>query len=131
CAAQAQWRRRPLSERAACCSAAVDSMLAMSAEIVPELAWQMGRPVRFGAGELRGFEERARHMIAIAPEALAAVAPAPLAGFRRHIKREPAGTVLVIAPWTYPSLTAVHSLIPALLPAIPAAMMHFTAARHG
>src|SRR5438105_5123187 len=72
CAAQAQWRRRPLSERAACCSAAVDSMLAMSAEIVPELAWQMGRPVRFGAGELRGFEERARHMIAIAPEALAA-----------------------------------------------------------
>ena len=31
-------------------------MLAMKAAIVPELAWQMGRPVRFGAGELRGFE---------------------------------------------------------------------------
>ena len=27
--------------------------------IVPELAWQIGRPVRYGAGELRGFEERA------------------------------------------------------------------------
>ena len=52
-------------------------MLAMHDEIVPELAWQMGRPVRYGAGELRGFEERARHMIAIAAEALAPLEPAP------------------------------------------------------
>jgi len=114
-AAQAQWKRRPLNERAALCSAAVDAMLAMKAEIVPELAWQMGRPVRFGAGELRGFEERARHMIAIAPEALAALEPAPVAGFRRHIKREPLGTVLVVAPWNYPYLTAVNTIIPALM----------------
>ncbi|WP_137885331.1 aldehyde dehydrogenase family protein [Pseudomonas sp. 2FE] len=114
-AAQAQWQRRPLAERAAYCSAAVDAMLAMSDEIVPELAWQMGRPVRFGAGELRGFEERARHMIAIAPQALAALEPSPQAGFRRHIKREPLGTVLVIAPWNYPYLTAVNSVIPALM----------------
>ena len=114
-AAQAQWKRRPLSERAAYCSAAVDAMLAMKDEIVPELAWQMGRPVRFGAGELRGFEERARYMIAIAPEALAAVEPTPGAGFRRLIKREPLGTVLVIAPWNYPYLTAVNTIIPALM----------------
>ena len=113
--AQAQWKRRPLSERAAFCSAAVDAMLAMKDEIVPELAWQMGRPVRYGAGELRGFEERARHMIAIAPEALAAIEPAPVAGFRRYIKREPLGTVLVVAPWNYPYLTAVNTIIPALM----------------
>ncbi|MFJ7284659.1 aldehyde dehydrogenase family protein [Pseudomonas sp. NPDC099000] len=113
--AQAQWKHWPLSERAAFCTAAVDAMLAMKDEIVPELAWQMGRPVRFGAGELRGFEERARHMIAIAPEALAAVEPTPVAGFRRHIKREPLGTVLVIAPWNYPYLTAVNTIIPALM----------------
>lgn len=114
-ATQAQWKRRPLSERAAYCSAAVDAMLAMKDEIVPELAWQMGRPVRFGAGELRGFEERARYMIAIAPEALAAVEPTPVAGFRRLIKREPLGMVLVIAPWNYPYLTAVNTIIPALM----------------
>jgi acyl-CoA reductase-like NAD-dependent aldehyde dehydrogenase len=113
--AQAQWKRRPLSERAAFCSAAVDAMLAMKAEIVPELAWQMGRPVRFGAGELRGFEERARHMIAIAPQALAPVEPEPVAGFRRLIQREPLGTVLVVAPWNYPYLTAVNTIIPALM----------------
>ena len=87
----------------------------MKEQIVPELAWQMGRPVRYGAGELRGFEERARHMIAIAPEALAAVEPVPIAGFERYIKREPLGTVLVVAPWNYPYLTAVNTIIPALM----------------
>jgi acyl-CoA reductase-like NAD-dependent aldehyde dehydrogenase len=113
--AQASWQRRPLSERAAFCTAAVDAMLSMQADIVPELAWQMGRPVRYGAGELRGFAERARHMIAIAPQALAAVEPEPKAGFRRYIKREPLGTVLVVAPWNYPYLTAVNTIIPALM----------------
>lgn len=113
--AQAQWKRRPLSERAAFCSAAVDAMLAMKDDIVPELAWQMGRPVRYGAGELRGFEERARYMITIAPQALAALEVEPVAGFRRYIKREPMGTVLVVAPWNYPYLTAVNTIIPALM----------------
>jgi acyl-CoA reductase-like NAD-dependent aldehyde dehydrogenase len=113
--AQASWQRRPLSERAAFCTAAVDAMLSMQADIVPELAWQMGRPVRYGAGELRGFAERARHMIAIAPQALAAIEPEPKAGFRRYIKREPLGTVLVVAPWNYPYLTAVNTIIPALM----------------
>jgi acyl-CoA reductase-like NAD-dependent aldehyde dehydrogenase len=113
--AQASWQRRSLSERAAFCNAAVDAMLSMQADIVPELAWQMGRPVRFGASELRGFADRARHMIAIAPHVLAAVEPEPVAGFRRYIKREPLGTVLVVAPWNYPYLTAVNTIIPALM----------------
>ncbi len=56
-AASEKWKRVPLRERAKYCSAAVDAMLAMKDEIVPELAWQMGRPIRYGAGELRGFEE--------------------------------------------------------------------------
>lgn len=113
--AQVSWQRRSLSERAAFCTAAVDAMLSMQADIVPELAWQMGRPVRFGAGELRGFAERARHMIAIAPQVLDRVEPEPVAGFRRYIKREPLGTVLVVAPWNYPYLTAVNTIIPALM----------------
>jgi acyl-CoA reductase-like NAD-dependent aldehyde dehydrogenase len=113
--AQDKWKRLSLKERAAYCSAAVDAMLAMKDEIVPELAWQMGRPVRYGAGELRGFEERARHMIAIAGEALENVVPKPIAGFTRFIKREPLGVVFTVAPWNYPYLTAVNSIIPALM----------------
>ena len=125
-AAQAGWKRRPLAERAAFCNAAVDAMLAMRADIVPELAWQMGRPVRYGAGELRGFEERARHMIALADEALAPVEPTPKQGFRRRVVREPLGTVLVIAPWNYPYLTAVNSIIPALMAGNAVILKHAT-----
>ena len=114
-AAQQKWKRLPLAERAAYCTAAVDAMVAMTDEIVPELAWQMGRPIRYGAGEVRGFEERARYMIAIAGQALADIDPGPKEGFVRYIRRDPLGVVLTLAPWNYPYLTAVNSVIPALM----------------
>jgi acyl-CoA reductase-like NAD-dependent aldehyde dehydrogenase len=113
--AQAEWAGVSLTERARLLTAAVDAMLAMRDEIVPELAWQMGRPVKFGGGELKGFEERARHMIAIADRALAPVVPEPQPGFARYVRREPLGIVLTVAPWNYPYLTAVNSVVPALM----------------
>jgi acyl-CoA reductase-like NAD-dependent aldehyde dehydrogenase len=114
-AAQRDWQTRPIASRASLCHAFVDAMLSMQDEIVPELAWQMGRPVRYGAGELRGFEERARHMIGIAESALAPVTPEEKPGFERYVMREPLGVVLTIAPWNYPYLTAVNSIVPALM----------------
>ncbi|RMF02800.1 MAG: aldehyde dehydrogenase family protein, partial [Alphaproteobacteria bacterium] len=36
-------------------------------------------------------------------------------GFKRFIRHEPAGLVFTIAPWNYPYLTAVNSIIPALM----------------
>ncbi len=114
-AAQTEWRATSVADRATLMSAFVDSMLAMSEQIIPELAWQMGRPVAFGAGELAGFEQRSRHMISIADEALANVVPQIEPGFDRFIVREPLGVVLVVAPWNYPFLTAVNSVVPALM----------------
>lgn len=113
--AQADWRQASVSERGKLCSAAVDAMLAMRAEIAPELSWQMGRPIRYSGGELNGFEERARYMIGIADSALAAVQPEPKPGFKRYVRRDPLGIVLTVAPWNYPYLTAVNSVIPALM----------------
>jgi acyl-CoA reductase-like NAD-dependent aldehyde dehydrogenase len=113
--AQAEWCRVPVVERGRILSKAVDAMLSMRAEVGPELAWQMGRPIRYGGNELNGFEERARHMIAIADEALAPVVPQPKAGFKRYVAREPVGLVLTVAPWNYPYLTAVNSVVPALM----------------
>ena len=113
--AQKLWSRTPLADRNAAMLRFLDAMLAMSQEIVPELALQMGRPVRFG-GEFRGFEERVRYMTAIAESALAPVPPHdPKDGFRRMIKRDPVGVVLVVAPWNYPYLTAVKTIVPALI----------------
>jgi acyl-CoA reductase-like NAD-dependent aldehyde dehydrogenase len=113
--AQAAWTQVPLAERGRLCLAAVDAMLAMKAEIGPELSWQMGRPVRYGGGEMGGFEERSRYMVSIAETALAPVQPGTEEGFRRYVRREPLGIVLTIAPWNYPYLTAVNSIIPALM----------------
>ena len=113
-AAQKIWRDVPLAERMAKLTAFVDAMMIMNQDAVPELAIQMGRPVKWG-GEFRGFEERARHMIKIAPESLAPHVPQKKDGFTRFIEKAPAGVVFVIAPWNYPYLTAVNSIVPALV----------------
>jgi acyl-CoA reductase-like NAD-dependent aldehyde dehydrogenase len=113
-AARRAWAEVTVRERAKFLEHFVDALLGKNDEIVPELAWQMGRPVRYG-GERRGVEERARHMIAIAEESLAPSMRPDKPGFRRWIAREPLGTVMVIAPWNYPFLTAVNSIVPALM----------------
>lgn len=112
---QRAWAALPVATRAAHCTRYVDAVVAMKDAIVEELAWQMGRPVRFGGGELGGFAERGHHMIAIAEQALAPVRASERAGFDRWIARDPLGVVLVIAPWNYPLLTAVNSIVPALM----------------
>jgi acyl-CoA reductase-like NAD-dependent aldehyde dehydrogenase len=112
--ARTLWHELTVRERARYLEHFLDALLARNDEIVPELAWQMGRPIRYG-GEARGVEERARHMIGIAEEALAPVEKPGKDGFRRWIAREPLGTVLVLAPWNYPYLTAVNSIVPALM----------------
>jgi acyl-CoA reductase-like NAD-dependent aldehyde dehydrogenase len=90
-------------------------MLARRARLAEEITRQMGRPIRQSPGELGGFEERSRYMIGVAPEALADLRLDDRPGFARFIRRVPVGVVFVIAPWNYPLLTAVNSLVPALM----------------
>jgi acyl-CoA reductase-like NAD-dependent aldehyde dehydrogenase len=113
--AQRLWRTTSIAERQKFCSAAVDALIAKKDELAKELCWQMGRPIRYAAGEIAGFEERARHMIAIAKESLSPLELPEKTGFIRYIKREPLGIALLIAPWNYPYLTAVNTLIPAIM----------------
>jgi acyl-CoA reductase-like NAD-dependent aldehyde dehydrogenase len=112
--AQKAWAGRPLEERIALVLAGVARLNAMGEEVVTELAWQMGRPVKYG-GEFRGFNERANHMAAIAGQALAPLVVEASAAFERRILREPHGVVFVIAPWNYPYMTAINTVAPALI----------------
>ena len=112
--AQSAWAKRPVSERIALVQAGVAAVGAMNDEIVPEIAWQMGCPVRYG-GEFGGFNERASYMADIAPEALAPLVIEDSDAFRRVIKRVPHGLVLVVAPWNYPYMTAINTVAPALI----------------
>ncbi|HEX5183313.1 MAG TPA: aldehyde dehydrogenase family protein [Allosphingosinicella sp.] len=108
--AQREWARVPVAERCAIVLRFLAAMARLNDAIVPELAWQMGRPVRY-CGELRSLKERVEAMVALAPEALAP----EIVGDGRKIVRVPAGLVLVIAPWNYPFLTAANTIIPSLL----------------
>ena len=113
-AAQSAWAALPLADRIARVQAGVANVGAMNDEIVPELAHQMGRPIRYG-GEFGGFNERASHMAGIAADALADIEVEDSDTFRRVIKRVPHGLVLVIAPWNYPYMTAINTVAPALI----------------
>lgn len=112
--AQTAWALRPLADRIALVQAGVAAVGAMNDDIVPELAHQMGRPVRYG-GEFGGFKERATYMAKIAEDALAPIVVEDSSAFRRVIKRVPHGLVLVVAPWNYPYMTAINTVAPALI----------------
>jgi acyl-CoA reductase-like NAD-dependent aldehyde dehydrogenase len=114
-AAQPDWAALPIAERCKYMLAMLEALVGMTDEIVPELAWQMGRPVRYG-GEFGGVKERTTYMVEIAERALAPVmASNPKDGFRRYVKKDPLGVVMVIAPWNYPYLTSVNTIVPALI----------------
>ena len=114
-AAQPDWAARSIADRCKYVLAMLEALVGMSDEIVPELAHMMGRPVRYG-GEFGGVKERTTYMVEIAVAALKPVmASNPKDGFTRYVKKDPLGVVMVIAPWNYPYLTAVNTIVPALI----------------
>ena len=125
--AQREWASSSVADRAACIERITLFLETRSDQIAVELAWQMGRPVRFGGNEIRrGFQERARHMAAIAPRALEDLSVPQTEGFTKFIRHEPLGVVFVVAPWNYPFLTAVNSIAPALLVGNAVVLKHAT-----
>ncbi|WP_377289828.1 aldehyde dehydrogenase family protein [Rhizobium sp. SG2393] len=112
--AQKAWAKRPLEERVQLVLKGVARLNEMVDEVVPELAWQMGRPVRYG-GEFKGFNERSNYVADIAASALAPIVVEESERFERRILREAHGVVFVIAPWNYPYMTAINTIAPALM----------------
>ncbi|UXU74398.1 MULTISPECIES: aldehyde dehydrogenase family protein [unclassified Paracoccus (in: a-proteobacteria)] len=113
-AAQRDWAARPLDERIALVKSGVARLNDMADVVVQELAWQMGRPTRYG-GEFGGVNARTDYMASIAAETLAPLMVEDSASFRRYLAREPVGVVFIIAPWNYPYLTTINTLVPALI----------------
>ncbi|MES0812164.1 aldehyde dehydrogenase family protein [Roseibium sp. SCPC15] len=112
--AQPGWAALPIADRVAYCEKALEALKAMNDDVVPELAWQMGRPVRFG-GELGGTIERTEYCASTAEEALKDIERTDKPGFKRYLRRMPLGIVMVIAPWNYPFMTAINTIMPALM----------------
>ena len=113
-AAAAGWRATPVEARAALLGRAIDHLVARATHLAsrdhladgPSDRPEPGRGP--GPGGARPLHARC------GTGALADRWPEAKPGFTRFVRREPLGLVLVIAPWNYPYLTAVNSIVPAL-----------------
>ncbi|KAN0069473.1 Aldehyde/histidinol dehydrogenase [Elaphomyces granulatus] len=83
-----------------------------------ELTDQMGRPISYTPSEITTAMKRGSYLNQISGSILGdegVVAGDAERGFKRYIKRQPVGVVLIIFAWNYPYLILVNSLIPAIL----------------
>ncbi len=112
--AQIEWSNIKISERVSILKNFVNDFLSREKEIVEQISWQIGRPISQAPSELKGFKERADYMLSIAEEKLSTINLPANDNFKNYIKRIPLGVVFVIAPWNYPYLTSVNSIIPSL-----------------
>ena len=104
-----------LQERIKICESALQYFSDNKSEMAREISIQMGRPIIYAPFEIDGAIARARHMIEIAEASLADKIIASDAGCKKFIQRVPHGVVFVVAPWNYPYLTAINTIIPAIL----------------
>ncbi|HYZ88545.1 MAG TPA: aldehyde dehydrogenase family protein, partial [Myxococcales bacterium] len=113
--AQRAWARTPVAERVALCERFCAAFERDGERIATEITQQMGKPLQQARGEVKTALARARHMMSIAPQALADEPLPDLPGFRRFVRHEPVGVVLDISAWNYPLLITVNVVVPAVL----------------
>ncbi|CAO3668997.1 unnamed protein product [Umbelopsis vinacea] len=109
------WRKVPVPDKVAIIDRFLQLFPTKQDAISHSIASQMGRPARYGAGEVKGVIERASYMNKVAIKSLQDEQFNDQQGFTRFLRKEPLGPVLIIAAWNYPYLTMVNNVIPALL----------------
>ena len=109
------WKSTSIDDRIKIINKFIDNLIALKPEISKEICWQIGRPISQCGNELRGFEERSRHMVEIAKESLRDIPATKNDEFDNYIYKSPLGVIFVMAPWNYPIITATNTIVPALL----------------
>lgn len=110
-----RWRTVPLQERIEQVEEGLRRFRANADAIAADVTRQMGKPLAQAEGEVRTLFQRAEHMLAIAPDALAPDVQPEADGLHRRIEHVPMGVVLDIAAWNYPLIIAVNVIVPALV----------------
>ena len=109
------WKSTSIEDRIKIINKFIDNLIALKPEVSKEICWQIGRPISQCGNELRGFEERSRHMVEIAKESLRDIPATKNDEFDNYIYKSPLGVIFVMAPWNYPIITATNTIVPALL----------------
>lgn len=108
---KSNWAQRSLDERLELLQKFLHLFENKKDQIAHDICMQMGRPKQQAFGEVNGVLERANYLISIAERQLAD----ELIDTKHILRRYPLGKVFIVAPWNYPYLTAINSIIPALL----------------
>jgi acyl-CoA reductase-like NAD-dependent aldehyde dehydrogenase len=124
--AQRAWAATAISERVAVCERFCKAFETGAERIATEITRQMGKPLAQSRNEVRTAVQRARHMMSIAPEALADEQLTKIPGFTRFIRHQPVGVVLDISAWNYPLLISVNVIVPAVLAGDSVLIKHAT-----
>ena len=109
------WKNTSIEDRIVIINKFVDNLISLKEEVSKEICWQIGRPISQCGNELRGFEERSRHMVEIAKESLENIPARKNDEFDNYIYKAPLGVIFIMAPWNYPVITATNTIVPALL----------------
>ena len=109
------WKSTSIDDRIKIINKFIDNLIALKPEVSKEICWQIGRPISQCGNELRGFEERSRHMVEIAKESLRDIPATKNDELDNYIYKSPLGVIFVMAPWNYPIITATNTIVPALL----------------
>ncbi|GHJ90471.1 hypothetical protein NliqN6_6873 [Naganishia liquefaciens] len=111
------WRKVSLDDRLAIAEKWMTEFEKMKDVLAEEITLQMGRPISQTPGEIMGTLGRAKHLISIARESLADIpqTDTDTDALKRTIRREPLGVVAIVAPWNFPYLTMINSVLPALI----------------
>tara|TARA_B100000212_G_scaffold281207_1_gene221183 strand:- start:280 stop:1668 length:1389 start_codon:yes stop_codon:yes gene_type:complete len=109
------WKNTSIEDRKTIINKFIDNLISLKEEVSKEICWQIGRPISQCGNELRGFEERSRHMVEIASESLENIPARNNDEFDNYIYKAPLGVIFVMAPWNYPVITATNTIVPALL----------------
>lgn len=98
--AQKAWKNVPIKQRVDLARRFLDTLGHRKDELAKELTMQMGRPLRYTPGEIKGTQDRGKYMVDVAEEALKDVEinePGLEGKFKRFIRKEPVGVVLIVA----------------------------------
>lgn len=105
------WPEKTLDERISILNTFLERFQNQADKIANDICMQMGRPLKQAYGEINGVVERATYLIGIAKQQL----EDEVIDNTHLLRKYPLGKVFIIAPWNYPYLTAINSIIPALL----------------
>lgn len=93
------WRKTTLKERQHIVEKALDLLSNKQDQLAKELTDQMGRPISYTGSEIKTAVNRAKYLLKISDDALADTPGEAEKGFKRFIRKESVGPVLIIFAW--------------------------------